>query len=374
MRLLFFIPLLVSLLGSCIGNRAVTLSDPISQDSIYYAKGFDISRHSEFTEVKVFDPWDNTRSLQRYLLVDRNLEQLPEGMGEGTIVRVPIKNIVIYTSVHASIIELLEQQDRVIGLCEVKYVDSEILKSHVESGKIADLGEATAPNIERMMDIETEAIISSPFKDAGYGPVEKLGIPIVEGADYMENHPLGRVEWVRLYGLLVGAEQKADSIFRTTCSEYNKLKELAANVAHRPTMIAERKYGGQWFVPSGDSYNAVMYADAGADYIFKNERGAGSVPLAFESVLDRGIDADLWLLKYYNTEDMRYDDLKAEYAPYANFEAFKNRNIYACNSFRLPYYEDAPMHPHLILKDYISIFHPELLTGYEQRYFMRMEE
>lgn len=374
MRLLATILLFISLLGSCIGNRAVTISTPHKIDSIEYATGFTVNRHETFTEVNLRDPWDSTRMLQRYLLVDRHLKELPEGMGEGTVVRVPVERLVLYTSVHASIVELLEQESRVVGLCEVQYIDSRRLRSRVEAGLVADLGESTAPNIERIMDIETEAIISSPFKDAGYGPAEKLGIPIIEGADYMENHPLGRVEWIKFYGMLLGAEQLADSIFTNTCNEYNALKKLAANVEHRPTLITERRYGGQWFVPGGKSYNAVMYADAGADYIFKDNQEGGSVPLAFESVLDRGIHADMWLLKYYNEKQMTYQDLKAEYEPYANFDAYKNRQIYTCNSYKVLYYEDAPMHPHLILKDYIYIFHPELLPDYTPRYFESMSE
>ncbi len=374
MRSLATIFITLSLLVSCIGNRAVSLSEPLSIDSIEYATGFTISRHENFTEVNVRDPWDSTKLLQRYLFVDRELEDLPAGMGVGTVVRTPVERLVVYTSVHASIIELLGELQRVVGLCEVRYIDSETLKSRVEQGVVADLGEATAPNVERIMDIETEAIISSPFKDAGYGPAEKLGIPIIEGADYMENHPLGRVEWIKLYGLLVGAEATADSLFRSTCAEYNTLKALAANVEKRPTLLAERKYGAQWFVPGGASYNVVMYTDAGADYIFKDQAVGGSVPMAFESVLDRGIHADIWIMKYYQDEDMRYSDLKDEFAPYASFDAYKRRQVYACNTSAKRYYQDAPIYPHLILKDYISIFHPDLLPDYTPRYFFRMEE
>lgn len=374
MKLSATIFLCISLLVSCSGERAVSTSEPISIDSMQYATGFSVTRYEGFTEVNVRDPWDSTRLLQRYLLVDRNLEELPSTMGKGTIVRVPIDNIVVYTSVHASIVELLHEQDRISGLCEVKYIKSEVLKKRIEQRLIADLGESTAPNVEKIIDIAAEAIISSPFKDTGYGPAEKLGIPIIEGADYMENHPLGRVEWIKFYGMLMGAEQLADSIFRNTCQEYNNLKKLTAELENRPTMIAERIYGGQWFVAGGKSYNAVMYADAGADYIFKNENETGSIPLAFESVLDRGIHADKWLFKYYNQHDMSYQDLEEEYKPYANFDAFKNQEIYVCNSYRSSFYEDSPMHPHLILKDYIYIFHPYLLPGYQPRYFEKLRK
>lgn len=365
------------MLASCNGgNRALPLSfGDSTKDSITYAKGFSISRYKNFTQVDLRDPWDTTRLLQRYLLVDRELESMPKEMPEGTVVKVPIKKAVVYTSVHASIIELLNRTESIIGACEVRYIDSKIIKERVEQGLVTDLGEATAPNIEKIIDIEADAIICSPFKDAGYGPAEKIGIPIVEGADYMENHPLGRVEWIRFYGMLFGAEAVADSIFNSTCKEYLALKELTEGVTERPTVLAERKYGGQWFVPGGASYNAILFKDAGADYIFASDSLSGSVPLSFESVLDRGIHADIWVLKYNNSaKNMSYRDLEAEYKPYSNFDAFKNRRVFGANTGIVSYYEDAPMHPHLILKDYIYIFHPELLEeGYKPAYFSALE-
>ena len=134
------------------------------------------------------------------------------------------------------------------------------------------------------------------------------------------------------------------------------------------------KFGASWFMPAGDSYIANMYADAGADYVFKELPGAGSTPLAFETVLDRAIHADMWLIKYNQSEDMTYGDLRAEYAPYENFDAFKNRRIYSCNTGLVPYYEEFPLHPDYLLKDLIWVFHPELLPGYSPRYYRKMQD
>mgnify|MGYP000624006359 CR=1 FL=1 len=93
-----------------------------------------------------------------------------------------------------------------------------------------DLGEATSPNIEKMIEIGAELVIASPFQNSSYGPVEKIGIPIIEGADYMEAFPLGRTEWIRFYGLLFGKEEMADSIFKETEQAYLSLKDLTANI------------------------------------------------------------------------------------------------------------------------------------------------
>ena len=357
---------------SCSVKQSSSEDQSFSSDTILYARGFTIQHFTDYTSVEVRDPWDSTRILQRYLLVDRGA-LMPGDLPKGTVVRTPVKNIVVYTSVHAAIIDQLGEADKVIGVCEPRYMDTPSIQEGLRVGKIADLGEATAPNIEKIIDIGAEIIIASPFQNAGYGPAEKLGIPIIEAADYMESLPLGRTEWIRFYGFLFGKEVMADSIFRETEDRYLELKELAKTVTNRPTVISEKKFGSSWYMPAGDSYVAHLYNDAGADYIFKDLPGAGSTPLAFETVLDKAIHADMWLIKYNQTNDMTYKDLRTEYTPYENFDAFKNRRIYTCNTGIVPYYEEFPIHPDYLLKDLVWVFHPELLPGYTPRYYRKME-
>lgn len=368
--LLFWIACLVV---SCAQpNRQSVSNQSLSSDTIRYAQGFTVQYFDDYTSVEVRDPWDSTRILQRYLLVDRE-QSVPGNLPKGTVVRTPIRNIVVYTSVHAAIIDQLNEADKVIGVCEPRYMDTPAIQEGLRAGRIADLGEATSPNIEKIIDIGAEIIIASPFQNAGYGPAEKLGIPIIEAADYMESLPLGRTEWICFYGLLFGKSAMADSIFRETEQSYLELKELAKTVTNRPTVISEKKFGSSWYMPAGDSYIAHLYADAGADYIFKDLPGAGSTPLAFETVLDKAIHADIWLIKYNQANDMTYKDLRTEYTPYENFDAFKNHRIYTCNTGVVPYYEEFPIHPDYLLKDLVWVFHPELLPGYTPRYYRKME-
>lgn len=369
MRLFFLLNVMLLLLGSCNGNRVLSSHGQSITDSVYYATGYSVRHYDNYTQVDVRDPWDTTKLLQRYLLVDRNSASLPSGMPSGTVVKVPINNIIVYTSVHISIIGQLGGIERVAGVCEPRYIDSPIIQERLQRGIVADIGEATAPNVEKIIDMGAEVIIASPFKDAGFGPAEKLGIPIIQGADYMEPHPLGRAEWIRFYGMLLGQEQVADSIFHATEKEYNSLKELAAGISEKPSVLSEKRYGGQWFVPGGESFIGTLYNNAGGDYIFKELSGSGSIPLSFEAVLDKAIHADIWILKYNSTVDLTYDELRSEYTPYENFDAFKKRRIYGCNTGKIAYYEEVPMHPQWLLKDYIWIFHPELLSGYTPRYF-----
>jgi iron complex transport system substrate-binding protein len=354
------------------GKQVTAVKANDGTDSIRYAKGFTVERFDDYIAVEVIDPWDTTRLLQRYLLVDRN-QPTPGNLPKGTVVQTPLRNIAVYTSVHASIIEQLGEAGQITGVCEPQYMSSPVIREGLRTGRIADLGMATAPNVEKMIDMGVEYIIASPFQNSNYGQAEKLGIPIIEAADYMESLPLGRAEWGRFYGLLFQKEATADSIFTDTEACYLALKALAQTAANRPTVLSEKRYGSFWYVPGNDSYVAHFFEDAAADYVFKDVPGSGSTPLAFETVLDQASHADVWLIKYNQADEMTYGNLRTEYTPYENFDAWKNRRIYTCNTGKTPYYEEFPIHPDYLLKDLIWVFHPELLPGYAPRYYRKME-
>jgi iron complex transport system substrate-binding protein len=365
---------LVCLVAACgQPGKPSSSADGLLSDTICYAQGFSIHTYDDYKVAELRDPWDSTKLLQRYVLVDRH-RPLPEGLPKGVVVRTPLRNVVVYSSVHASIIEELGEIEQIIGVCEPQYMESPAIRERLRTGRIADLGMATAPNVEKMIDIDAGCIIASPFQNSNYGQAEKLGIPIIEAADYMEVLPLGRAEWGRFYGLLFNRQARADSIFRVTEERYLELKELASKVSRRPTVLSEKRYGSFWYVPGNDSYAAHFFRDAGARYMFENIPGQGSTPLAFETVLDQAIHADFWLIKYNQAEEMSYGDLRIEYTPYENFDAFRRRNIYTCNTGKTPYYEEFPIHPDYLLADLIRVFHPGLLPGHTLRYYRLMTE
>ncbi|MCF0168306.1 MAG: ABC transporter substrate-binding protein [Bacteroidales bacterium] len=380
-RSIIFLLAAVLLVCAC-NNPAAQFREPaLAVDSVYYAEGFKISYHSDYITVDLRDPWDTLKLRKRYILAEKELLEGNDSLAAslsllGLLVPVPVERAVIYTSVHTSMAEQLGCLDKVVGVCEPEYITSETVKRKVASGEIADIGIYSAPNVEKMIELNTEIIIASPFENSGYGAAEKLGIPIVEAADYMEEHPLGRAEWVRFYGLLFGCREKADEVFFNTMEKYDALKALTQSLSsnQRPTFILERRYGATWFIPSQKSYIGCLHADAGADYIFKDNVQTGSMPMSFESVLEKGIDAKYWFIKYGAEKDMTYADLESEYQPYSNFAAFKNRNIYCCNTLSSTYYDDITLHPDQVLADLIHIYHPELLLDHIPKYYRKMGE
>ena len=373
----FLLPVLLLLgllLCSCSGKHAGSQRDLRAADTIRYARNLHIEYYDDYVSVRIRDPWDTLRQRQHYVLVDRN-QPLPAQLpADGILIRVPVEKTVIYTSVHTAIAEELGALDRVCGICEPQYITSQEVLKRIDQGRIADLGMSTSPNVEKIIDIGTEMIIASPFENSGYGSAEKLGIPIVEAADYMENHPLGRTEWVLFYGLLLGEREAAEQVFSRTETRYNELKAMAAGVTERPSVVLERRYGNSWAVPAGESYIGVMHADAGADYLFRQYSGAKSVHLTFEAVFNQAGDADFWFLKYDTRAPFTYRLLAQEYEPYANFRPWKERHVYACNTITSTYYDDITLHPDRVLEDLIAIYHPDLLPGHVQRYYFPLDE
>ena len=364
---------------SCRQRHQDSPTEALSIDTLQYAEGLKIAHFNDFTRVTLRDPWDTVKTRKVYILAPKTtLKERPELKDSlsriGILIGTPVEKAVIYTSVHAAMAAHLEVLNQVCGVCEPEYITSSEVLDKIANQQIADLGQSTSPNVEKIIDLGCDVIIASPFENSGYGAAEKLGIPIVEAADYMERHPLGRTEWVKFYGLLFGCSDVAEEQFTATCRRYNDLKKTCEGISDRPTVVLERKWGQTWAVPAAGSYVGCLHQDAGAEYVYRDITGTYSVHMSFEQVFDRGGEADYWLMKYSSGRKMSYEDLKKEYLPYTNFKAYKTHNIYGCNTLVSTYYDDITLHPDQILADLIHIYHPELLPGYEPKYYFQLED
>lgn len=363
----------VLLLSAC-GGAGGTASTSAEGDTIAlrHSSNLSLIDYGTYTLAQLRNPWDTAKVLHTYILVDKD-EAVPEALPEGTLVRTPLSKAVIYSSVHCSLLKDFGALGSIGGVCDLKYIRLPEIEEGCRNGSIVDVGDGMNPDIEKIIDLHPDAVLLSPFENSGgYGRVEKLNVPIIECADYMETSSLGRAEWMRFYGLLFGKRQQADSLFAAVERNYNELKELVKPISYAPSVMCDLKTSSTWYTPGGKSTIARIYADAGASYIFGEDTNSGSLPFPFEVIFEKGQQADFWLIRYNQPADKTYDELEKEFAPYAGFRAFKERNIYGCNTARVPFYEEAPFHPDWLLKDLIKIFHPSLLDGYELRYYKKL--
>lgn len=346
---------LILLLAGCHRNK-ISETHEGKEIRFDYAKLIRVWECDGFKKMEIRNPWDTTCLLQTYLLVDKTKE-IPASCPGGVVVRVPLEKSAVFTTVHCSLIEELGAVNSISGICELEYITNPNIISLAQSGKITDFGSSMSPDIEKIITVSPDAILLSPFNNSGgHGGLDKLGIPIVECADYMESDPLGRAEWIKLYGMLFGKESEADSIFSKVTETYTQIeKEAQQETGSHPSLLYGLDNGGSWFIPGGKSYMAKMFASAGANYIFGETTHSGAEPFAFETVYDKGCNADIWLILGTEVADKTYKDLQR----FSNFKSYKEKRVYACNTTKTSFFDEIPFHPERLLKDLYVISHSE---------------
>ena len=381
----------------------------------------------QYAEVNVANPWKAGTLLHRYILIPKGKEgdktvtrlalQRTSGMGCTTdTVRTPVERSAVFIAPHCQLMYELGCQQAIRGVCDLNYINiPDVRKRAASAGKassgnassgnassgnassgnasaqnsIVDCGSSMAPDIERIIALKPEAILVSPFENSGgYGKLDKLHIPIIEAADYMESSPLGRAEWMKFYGMLFGkdknisttvagkalttvagkaseatlpasCELKADSLFAKIEKEYLKLKAEAGKLPKGLSILTERKTGNVWYVPGGQSTIGILLKDANARYIFSDDKHSGSLPMSPEQILAKGSQVDVWAFKYFGGAPLSQVQLLQEYDGYKALAAFSRGNIYQVDTSTVPYFELTSFHPELLLREFIILAHGE---------------
>ncbi|MBQ0048723.1 MAG: ABC transporter substrate-binding protein [Bacteroidales bacterium] len=366
--LLLLLPLL--LLTSCQPARQEGTDKEGDTVALHYARNLQMVEHEHYTLATLRNPWDTTQVLHRYALVDRNEAHLPTLADATTIVRVPLQRAAVFCAVHSALLCELGVLDAIGGVTDSEYLTLSAVQHRLHDGSIADLGSSMAPNLERVMELSPDALMPSPFQNSGgYGRLERLGIPIIECADYMEVSPLARAEWIKFYGRLFGVGERADSLYAEVESQYHELKSATEHVGKRPRLMAEKLVGGTWYTPGGQSTMGILYTDAGAHYLWADSPASGSLSLSLEHIMERALDADVWLIKYHSDHELSYDELANEHSAYKQFRPFREQHIYGCNTGKVRFFEETPFHPERLLRNLINILHPELHVSDSHPYF-----
>ena len=329
----------------------------------------------QYAEVNVANPWKAGTMLHRYILIpkgeegDKTVAMLAKRRSTGArcttdTVRTPVESNLVFTAPHCQLLTELGCQNAITGVCDKDYINIPDIKSRAQAdAKVAhpimDCGSSMQPDIERIIALHPEALLISPFENSGgYGKLDKLRIPVIETADYMETSPLGRAEWIKLYGLLLGSS-KADSLFSAIEKEYLQLKAEAAKLPLGLSILTERKTGNVWYVPGGKSTMGILLRDAHARYIFADDTHSGSLSMSPEQIIAKGNQVDVWAFKYFGGNALTKQDLLAEYQGYQALKAFQTGTVYETDTSCEPYFELTSFHPEILLREFIVLSHPE---------------
>ena len=352
--------LLCSLAACQNGDKAGAVGNNLP---MAYAQLVQLSDSDGMTQATVSNPWTKGKTLQTIRVGEP---------GDDKTIR-PLRRVVVFTTSHCQLLAYLGLTDRIVGVCDLKYILVPDVRRKAKEGKIVDCGDAMSPNIEKIIELCPDAIFISPFEGSGgFGKLEKLGIPIIQTADYMETSALGRAEWMRYYGRLFGEGERADSLFHVVDSTYQRLKRYAATLPTGRSVLTERKTGAVWYTPGGASSVGTIIKDANGRYAFANDKHGGSLALSFEQIIDKAGESDVWAFKYNGTRMMTRSDLLREFQGYKALRAFRTGDIYECNTSVTPYFEETPFRPDYLLREMIILLHPENNFG-ALRYYKRLD-
>jgi len=374
MKRLFYLIMTAAALLSCGGSHSSsTVGVPTDSIPFKYASLIHIDQYDGYRLVTVDNPWKSGKALHTYILIPYD-SVLPEDLPDGTIVRTPLRRSVIFTSVHCALIQQMHAEEQVAGVADLKYIKVPFVQQGVRDGRIADCGDGMSPLVEKIIDVEADALLLSPFENSGgYGRLEDIHIPIIECAEYMETSPLARAEWMRFYGMLYGQESRADSLFRCVEDSYHALQQLALKGKEKPTVVLDKMAGSVWYVPGGRSTIGQMLADAQCCYPWADNTSSGSLQLPFEAVLEKAGQSRLWLLRYDSPQPLTLSALLGEKDGYRMMRPVINDSVYACNVTTSMFYEETPFRPDLLLQDFIYILHPDIPNQPPLRYYHKVE-
>lgn len=355
--------------ASC-GNQTESEHQVQRSQEIEYAKHFSIIHHEDYTELVILNP-ENNQEEKKYALVKRGSNvKVPS---QFTTLEIPLKSIVSLSGTHIGMMNKIKVVDLIKGVSNRKYIYNKSVLAGIDAGKVMEFEDFGLLNPESVLKTNSKIIVYSGFEGkapANEDKLAKLGIWCMPNYDWRENHPLGKAEWVKLFGVLFDKEKEANAYFNEVVQEYNSIKEMAQKLPNKPTVFSGMMYGDTWYMPAGDSYGAKLLRDAGGDYHIQDVNHTGSAAFTFEAVLKNHQHSQFW----FNVEFPTKKQLLQLNDKYRYFDAFKNNHVYSYATKMNEFWENSAAEPHFVLSDYIQILHAGEVAKKPLHYYQKIKE
>ena len=286
MRRLIYI-VFVFFIFSCGGNADQTqISD--SKNLCKYSKWFRISESKDVVRIEIINP-DNPNEIRRLSIPNFKFKS---GSNQECEITKPVDRMAVLSSTHIGMLAELNLVDRIVALADLRYV----FNSRLKSQKPIELGEEQRTSAERIIKSKAQIVIYSGFSNEfpNQELLNKLDIQTIPNYDWREIHPLGRAEWILLFGYLTGKVDESKRKFEEICNNYERIKS-EMDTSNTIKILSGNMTGDYWYAPAGESYHAKLFRDAGLTYLFDNQKGTGSIAFSFEKILGMAKDIDIWI-------------------------------------------------------------------------------
>jgi iron complex transport system substrate-binding protein len=205
--------------------------------------------------------------------------------------------------------------------------------------------------------------------------LKDLGIPVVLVGEYLEQSPLAKAEWIKFFGAFLAKEEMADSVYNDIQSRYEAIKLSVAKVTSKPSVLTGLPFKDTWWMAGGQSNLAVLINDAGGNFLWRENISKEAFPVSLEEVFLRASKADFWINcgSVNNLNELLAFDLRFSALPAVKKSQVYNNNLHSTPVGGNDYWESGVVHPDLVLKDLVRIFHPELSVNENFSYYKKVE-
>ncbi|MCO5258589.1 MAG: ABC transporter substrate-binding protein [Crocinitomicaceae bacterium] len=336
------------------------------------------SCHSPSKEVKVENSNSTTHYAKHFRFSNVNNQDVLEIISPDTKQVVatlkPLSSNKDNIAISATIIGMLnalELAENIVGVQEIKYVYNPIVNENFKKGKIIETGYETQLAVEPIIAKKPAVILHNGLNSSfpHQKQFETVGIQCVPIFDWREESPLGKAEWIKVYGFLYGKLEQANQLFDAIVAKYNNLVDEAKHLSPSELLMSGNIIGSEWYSPSGESFYAQLFRDANITYAFSGTKGTGSIANTQEDYLIKNRHAKIWI----NPGVRSLKELLV-LNPKANlFDAYKENNVFCYSLHDNFYWEMTSIEPDQLLEDLIWIAHPESRKNRKLRFYSHLE-
>ena len=343
-----------------------------------YSDKFSITNFHNYSILPVRNPWQNAEGTGFSYVLEKGSAHLPDSLSAFPVIHVPVKNVVVFSTTHVGFIAALHEENTISGISGSRYIYNKNIRNRIDSGKVSDVGYAPAVDYETIIGLNPDLVVLYGLNSSVTGISDRLGkagIPSVIIAEYLEAHPLGKMEWIKVFGAFYQKEQLAGELFSQAEQQYIELCNQAKSATTKPKVMVGLPWKDTWFMAGGKSFTARLITDAGGDYLWSDNPSVEYIPLDLETVFMKAYNADYWI----NAGSSRtLSEIQARDERFSILPVFKRGMIYN-NDARLneaggnDFWESGVVNPDKVLADLVKIFHPDLIGEHTFVYYRKLE-
>lgn len=379
MRALSVLFLSFLLLSGCSHNRTPSdVNNPAVPLDLQYAHGFEMEESEGLVTLKVMNPWQQAENVSYQYWLGKTLHPPRKGVPENRYFRVPVHRVVCLSTTFIGFIDFLHEEETIVGISGKKYVTSPSLAIKIRNGGIPDVGYDENLSYEKLIQLQPDVVFVYGITGSVSSVVARLdevGIKTAVVAEYLEESPLAKMEWVKYFGAFFNQSAKAGMKFDSVASKYNLLSQRASMEKNKPKVLLGLPWSGTWYISGGNSYMACLLRDAGSHYLWNDLPYKDSQPISLEKVFEKAFEADFWFNA--GEANSKADILQVD-SRFSQVKAFRTNSIYNNNNQVSAlggnaYFEKGVVEPDIILSDIVSVIHPHLLPSYSLKYYKKLD-